>query len=195
MQTSFSVVICHGSYHTPEPYQPFINALNAEGIEAFCPQLPSSDLAKLNVGDPANPDFDKEPPPNGFPQPADDAVVLGGLLNRLIVVEGKEVILIGHSSGGFVATLVSKPELQAKVRTKQGARGGIIGIFYASGFLIPVGESVNSFYQPKDGSEPVVPPYMTVHVRFPDSDLTSRSDSRKANLCQLEIRFQWCWLH
>ena len=87
------------------------------------------------------------------------------LLSHLITVEGKEVVLLGHSSGGFVATLVAQPELQAEVRKNQGTRGGIIGIFYASGFLIPVSESVHSFYQPKDGSEPVVPPYMVAHVR------------------------------
>ena len=167
----FSVVICHGSYHTPKPYQPFIEALKVDDIEAFCPQLPTSDLTKLNVGDVSNPDFDKEPPPNGFPQPADDAVVLEALLSRLIVTEGKEVILYGHSSGAFVATLVARPELQAENRRKQGARGGIVGIFYAAGFLIPVGESVYSFYQPKDSSEPLVPPYMEVHVRLPNLNI------------------------
>lgn len=44
-----------------------------------------------------------------------------------------------------------------------GLPGGIIGIFYECGFLVPVGESVHSFFQPKDGSKPVIPPYCRFH--------------------------------
>ncbi|KAL9121276.1 MAG: hypothetical protein Q9187_002170 [Circinaria calcarea] len=162
-EASFVVVICHGSYHTPEPYQPFIAALKAQGIEAYCPQLPSSDLRRLNVGETSKPDYDKDPPPNGYPQPADDAEVLNELLSQLILESGKNVLLIGHSSGAFTATMVAVPELQAKIRKAKGASGGIIGIFYECGFLVPVGESVHSFFQPKDRSEPLIPPYCRFH--------------------------------
>lgn len=166
-EAPYVVVICHGSYHTPEPYQPFILALKAQGIEAYCPQLPSSDLRRLNVGDISNPDYNRDPPPNGYPQPAEDAEVLNELLNQLIIKLGKHVILIGHSSGAFTATMVAVPEFQVKIRKAKGALGGIIGIFYECGFLIPVGESVHSFFQPKDGSEPVIPPYCRFHVGSP----------------------------
>ncbi|KAL9123647.1 MAG: hypothetical protein Q9175_008320 [Cornicularia normoerica] len=157
------VVICHGSYHTPEPYQPFLTALKAQGIEAYCPQLPSSDLRLMNVGEISNPDYDRDPPPNGYPQPADDAKVLNKLLSQLITDSGKHVLLVGHSAGAFTATMVAIPELQAKPRKVKGALGGIIGLFYESGFMIPVGESVHSFFQPKDGSEAVIPPYCQFH--------------------------------
>ena len=162
--TTFVVVICHGSYHTPEPYQPFIKALKAQGIEAYCPQLPSSDLRQMNVGDISNPDYDKDPPLNGYPQPVDDAKVLHELLSQLIINVGKHVLLVGHSAGAFTATMVAIPELQAPTRKAKGALGGIIGLFYESGFVIPVGESVHSFFQPKDGSEAVIPPYCQFHV-------------------------------
>lgn len=165
-EKSFSVVICHGSYHTPEPHQNFVAALRSEGIEAQCPQLPSSDLRLLDVGDISNPDYDRDPPPNGYPQPADDAKVVGEILNRLILEHDKYVLLIGHSSGAFTATMVATPELQAKSRKGKGLSGGVIGVFYACGFLVPVGESVNSFFQPKDGSEATIPPYCRVHVRI-----------------------------
>lgn len=158
------MVVCHGSYHTPKPYQPFLTALEAHGIEAYCPQLPSSDLRKMNVGDISNPDYDRDPPPNGYPQPVDDAKVLNELLSQLITLAGKHVLLVGHSAGAFTATMVAVPELQAEIRKANGESGGIIGIFYESGFLIPVGESVHSFFQPKDGSEAVVPPYCQFHV-------------------------------
>lgn len=165
MSSSFVVVICHGSYHTPDPYQPFQAALKANGIESYCPQLPSSDPTKLNVGDDlANPDYNRDIPPGGYPQPSDDTIVINDLLQDLITKQGKNVVLLGHSSGGFTATASATPELQAKYRKAQSLSGGIIGIFYVCAFLIPVGDSVNGFFQPKDGSTPVVPPYCKFHV-------------------------------
>ena len=165
-ESPFSIVICHGSYHTPEPYQPFLTALKAEGIDAYCPQLPSSDLDKLNVGDVHSPDYNRDPPPNGYPQPADDVEVVKEVLDDLITNSGKHVILLGHSSGAFTATMVAVPELQARKRKEKGEVGGIIGIFYACGFLIPEGESLHSFFQPKD-RKIVVPPYCRFHVCDP----------------------------
>jgi pimeloyl-ACP methyl ester carboxylesterase len=164
MSSPFSVVICHGSYHTHEPYQSFIKALKEQGIDAYCPQLPSSDPTKLDVGDIANPDYNRPPPLGGYPQPSDDVTVIHELLTQLIVKESKNVILLGHSSGGFTATAAAVPELQAKNRKGQDASGGIIGIYYACGFVIPVGESVHSFFQPKDGSPAIVPAYCVAHV-------------------------------
>ncbi|KAL8893388.1 MAG: hypothetical protein Q9192_005316 [Flavoplaca navasiana] len=150
---SYSVVICHGSYHVPEHYKPFLAALEAEGIEAICPQLPSSDLDKLNVGDATKPDYDKEPPLGGYPQSVDDVKTIHEILDHLIAKSGKNVLLVGHSSGGFSATMAAVPELQARSRKEVGASGGIIGIFYECGFLVPTGESIHSFFQPKDGKK------------------------------------------
>lgn len=164
--TNLAVLICHGSYHTPAPYAPLVAALQARGIEAYCPQLPTSDLTKLNVGDDiTNPDFDREPPAGGYPQGEEDAEVVLGVLNPLIHDQGKKVLVLAHSSGGWVATEAARPELQARSREAKGLAGGIVGIMYMSAFVIPVGESVHSFFQPKDG--PVVaPPFMRFHVRL-----------------------------
>lgn len=165
MEVPFAVVICHGSYHTPEPFQPFLAALKTQDIQGYCPQLPTSDLRKLNVGDVSSPDYDRDPPPNGYPQPTEDVEVISELCSKLINNEGKNVILIGHSAGGFTATASAVPKFQAKTRRAKGEPGGIVGIFYECGFMIPVGESVHSFFQPKDGSAPVIPPYCEFHVR------------------------------
>ena len=165
IEPSFAVVICHGSYHTPEPFQPFLAALKRQGIEGYCPQLPTSDLSKLNVGDISNPDYDRDPPPNGYPQPAEDVELVDQLLSKLIKKESKNVVLIGHSAGGFTVTAAAIPNLQAESRRAKGEKGGIVGVFYECAFLIPVGESVHSFFQPKDGSPPVIPPYCEFHVR------------------------------
>jgi pimeloyl-ACP methyl ester carboxylesterase len=169
MASSYAIVICHGSYHTPTPFQPFVAALQGQGIEAYCPQLPTSDLRKLNVSFQESspnspPDFNRPPPPGGYPQPADDALVINELLDRLIEKEGKNVVLLGHSAGGFVATYVAKPKYQRKVRQASDLPGGLVGIVYVCAFIVPVGESVHSFFQPKDGSPGIVPPFCRFHV-------------------------------
>lgn len=163
---NLAAVVCHGSYHTPAPYQPLLDALQARGVDAYCPHLPTADLSKLNVGDAENPDFDRGPPEGGYPNGDDDASAILEVLEPLIVDQGKDVVLIGHSSGGWVATEVARPYLQAKVRRFRGLRGGIIGILYMGALIIPVGESVHSFFQPKDGSF-ITPPFMTFHVGTP----------------------------
>jgi hypothetical protein len=116
MPAFFAVIICHGSYHTPELYLSFLSSLKGSRIEAHSPQLPTSDLSKLTVGDILNPDFNRDPPPGGYPQPADDVKIVQTLLKRLIVEDGKNIIVLGHSSGGFVATasatLTFKPRFE-----------------------------------------------------------------------------------
>lgn len=164
-----AVVICHGSYHTPAPYMPLVDALTNAGIEAYCPQLPTSDLNLLNIGDVKTPDFDRGPPAGGYPQGEEDVKIILDTVGPLVNVKGKKVVLIGHSSGGWTATEAAVPALQAKARQDKGLAGGIIGIFFLGAFIIPVGESINSFFQPKDGPS-FTPPFMEFHVSVPATE-------------------------
>ncbi|KAK8023232.1 hypothetical protein PG991_006471 [Apiospora marii] len=134
-----AVVICHGSYHSPAPYGPLVDALKAAGIDAYCPQLPTADLSKLNVGDVTNPDYDREPPVGGYPQGDEDVAAIHGVLEP-----------------------AARPDLQFNSRREKGQQGGVIGILYMGAFVIPVGESINSFFQPKD-KPATVPPFMRFH--------------------------------
>ncbi|KAI0179750.1 alpha/beta-hydrolase [Hypoxylon sp. FL1284] len=163
--TDLAVIVCHGSWHTPAPYMPLVDALKAKGVEAYCPQLPTSDLTKLNVGDVNNPDLDREPPEGGYPGGEEEAEVITSLL-RSVIGRGKKVLLLGHSAGGWVATEAARPELQAKSRKAQGQAGGVIGILHMGAFIIPVGESINSFVQARDGAV-VAMPWMTFHKHGP----------------------------
>ena len=158
-----AVVICHGSYHTPAPYMPLVDAFNNVGIDAYCPQLPTSDLNLLNVGDVRTPDFDRGPPVGGYPQGEEDVKVILDILEPLVNEKGKKVVLIGHSSGGWTATESATTTLHAKVRQEKGLTGGVIGILFLGAFIIPVGESINGFFQPKD-SPSFTPPFMRFHV-------------------------------
>lgn len=173
------VVLCHGLYHTPAHYDPFLEELKARGIEAYCPQLPTSDLTKLNVGDIDHPDLDREPPLGGYPEGDDDAGVVVEVIKPLVEA-GKNVLVTGHSAGGFVATEAALPELQFKVRAGKGLPGGVIGIFYMGAFVIPVGESVSSFFQPKDGTL-VTPPFMRFHISY-DGPYIFHSSRRRAKV-------------
>lgn len=74
------------------------------------------------------------------------------VLEPLVCDRGRDVLLLGHSSGGWVATEVARPDLQAPARKARGLGGGVVGILYAGAFVIPVGESIHSFVQPKDGT-------------------------------------------
>jgi hypothetical protein len=163
VSSDLAVLICHGFYHTPEPYQALIFALKSQGIDAYCPQLPTSDLSKLNVGDIEDPNFELAPPPGGYPQGEADVAIVLEELRILIERFGKKVVLVAHSAGGWVATQSAVPELLEKGRKRKGLSGGIVGIFYAAAFVIPVGESIHSFFQPKDGSV-VRPPWLELHV-------------------------------
>ncbi|GMG34983.1 unnamed protein product [Aspergillus oryzae] len=160
--TKPAIVICHGSYHSPTPYEPFMEKLQSQGFETYCPHRPTCDLSKLNVGDVDHPDFDLGPPAEGYPTDTDDVNVVVKLLNKLVNEGGKLVLLVAHSSGGWVATQAAIPELQANSRRSEGKTGGLIGIFYMGAFVVPVGESIHSFFQPKDGTT-FVPPFMRFH--------------------------------
>ncbi|KAJ4288032.1 hypothetical protein N0V90_012048 [Kalmusia sp. IMI 367209] len=170
MLSDFAVVICHGYFHTPAPYQPLIDAFSSQGIDAYCPQLATSDLFKLNVGDVEHPNFDLGPPTDGYPSGDEDAKIVLEVIRPLIEKQAKKILLVAHSAGGWAATQAAIPELQAKTRSSQGLQGGIIGIFYYGAFIIPVGESINSFFQPKDAL-PLMPPWMQYHVSLPALDL------------------------
>lgn len=166
LNSKLAVVICHGSYHTPAPYEPFMQSLNSHGFETVhCPQRPTCDLGRLNVGDDLlNPDFNLGPPSTGgYPSDTEDVDVVIQVLDELVNKDGKHVIVLGHSSGGWVASQAAIPEYQLKARQSRGEKGGIIGIFYFGALVVPVGESVTSFFQPKDGTL-VTPPYMRFHV-------------------------------
>ncbi|KAF2463952.1 uncharacterized protein BDR25DRAFT_329414 [Lindgomyces ingoldianus] len=140
--SNLAVVICHGCYHSPEPYMPLVKALNSRGFDAHCPQLPTADLTKLNVGDVHQPDFDREPPEAGYPQGEQDKEIVVDVLKHLINEQGKNVLLVGHSAGGWVATEAALPEFQLKSRQEKG--------LFGARKKVPVVPPFMEFHQPNN---------------------------------------------
>lgn len=160
-----SVVICTGSFHVSDHYLPFAETLHSKGIEAVCPLLPTNDVCNLSVEDPTNPAFDASPPPGGWANGYDDAKVVRNEVEKLLE-RGKDVLLVAHSYGGWVATEAAAPELQKKSRETQGHSTGVVGIFYAVANVLPKGHSLASFFVPKDQEPGPMPPYVSFHVSF-----------------------------
>jgi len=165
-----SIIHCHGSYHIPAPYQA---GLQKQGYDTCCPRLPTSDFADTEV--------DALPPPStGWPQQSDDAVLVRNLINTLIEEKEKRVLVVGHSSGGFTATEDLPADLLEVKRRAKGEKGGVIGLLYWCAFLIPLGESISSYFNKneRDGSSQRDVPAST-YVHHPTNSSRSRRKSPK----------------
>ncbi|KAK9776209.1 putative AB hydrolase-1 domain-containing protein [Seiridium cardinale] len=150
--SDLAVVICHGSYHTPAPYMPLVQAQRDRGIEAYCPQLPTADLTKLNVGDVAKPDFDQEPPTEGYPQGDQDAAVILDVV-RPLVEHGKRVLMVRPLSRLPFPSCKQRPKMTKEESSE-------FSMLAPSSFRSESQSTV--FFQPNDGP-PVVPPFMRFH--------------------------------
>ena len=156
--SNLGVVISAGGWHTPPLYAKFIEALAEHGIEAHCPLIPTLTVTDHDVRDEQSEVFDMPEPAGGWPTVYDDAKTIQDAIDSLIH-KGKNVVIIGHSMGGFAATQAASPEYYATSRAAKGFAGGIVGVFYYGAFLLPVGMSVNDMV----GSD-IIPPYTTLHV-------------------------------
>lgn len=145
-----AILLAHGSYHTPQPYARLRALLSKQGYETHCPQLPCASRDYL-VADPRNPSFDQPPPSQGLPTQDLDVAALRAVLRRLVEEQGRDVLLLAHSSGGWTATEIATPELQRGKRGLEGRGGGVVGIFYMASFLVMLGESVWSTFAASTG--------------------------------------------
>lgn len=74
-----------------------------------------------------------------------------------LIDEGKEVVLIGHSSGGISMSAVAEGRDLAS-RTKAGKQGGIVRLIFLAAFVLPSGQSLLGML----GGQPL--PWMIVEV-------------------------------
>ena len=72
----------------------------------------------------------------------DDAAIIRAELDKFIVVENKEVIVILHSYGGVIGTQAVHASLSRRNRKAAGLLGGVISLVYMTAYLLPVGEAL-----------------------------------------------------
>jgi pimeloyl-ACP methyl ester carboxylesterase len=124
------VFIIPGAWHPAHTMDPFAKALEAAGFSATVVPTRSVGNRDVTVQD-------------------DEAQAKTLLLP--ILDEGKDVIVLGHSYGGFVISgLIAG--LDKKSREAQGLKGGIIGVIYLSAFVPIEGETTSAAVGP-DGRQ------------------------------------------
>ncbi|ETS82481.1 hypothetical protein PFICI_04357 [Pestalotiopsis fici W106-1] len=112
-----AVLVIGGAWHPPACYDPLRVRLEAMGYEYYCPQLPSLGAESRGVT---------------F---ADDVEAIQKLAVRLFD-QGKEVVIIGHSSGGLLACDVTQGHEVAQ-RAKEGKPGGFRHVIFLAAFFVP----------------------------------------------------------
>ena len=117
-------VIVPGAWHPPSCYDTIVSHLRAAGYPTLVASLPS-----LNAREPATATCTA------------DAESVRRQVLPLIENEGKDVLLVSHSYGGIPAGGAALG-LSKSTRTKDGHRGGIIGMVYISSFVVPEGLSL-----------------------------------------------------
>jgi len=121
-----TIALIPGAWHTPTHYATFLSLLSSAGYPTTTIQLPS-------VGS-SDPDAQS----TSIDAAAVREKVLLPLLNS-----GKDVVLVMHSYGGSPGSAAAKG-LSKTERSSNGSGGGIIGLIYLAGLVIPKGASLLS---------------------------------------------------
>lgn len=143
--TKPSIVIIPGAWQKPAAFRGIVERLSAAGYPTVHVPLPT-------VGG-------TETPLAGLD---DDVAAVRAVLAPL--VEGgedggaRDVVLIGHSSGGISMSAVAEG-LDAASRRAAGKKGGVVRCVYLAAFVLPKGQSLLGML----GGQPL--PWMVVEVR------------------------------
>jgi len=118
-----TLVLVHGSFHTPEHFGPLIADLNKHNYKCIAVRLPTAHSPK-------------DPPPT---LTDDTAVVRKAVVDELD--QGRNVVVIAHSYGGVV-TNNSLRGLCTKDRIAEGHSTSVLAIAFLCAILIPQGKSL-----------------------------------------------------
>lgn len=119
-----SFLIVPGAWHQPEAYGTLVTSLRKAGYSAIVSSLPSCDPQD--------------------PQKATcsaDAEAIRKQILQLLEDEGKHVIVVCHSYGGIPGGGAALG-LSKIARAKEGKQGGVTGLVFVSGFVVPEGSSL-----------------------------------------------------
>lgn len=134
-----AVVIVPGAWQLPVVWDEFRSILDRAGYNAYHVALPSIGGTEL--------------PLTGLPE---DVAAVRKTLDSL-VDEGREVVMLCHSSGGVVGSNAIEG-YDVAAREKAGKKGGVVRIVYLSAFMLPKGKSLIEML----GGEPL--PWMVIEA-------------------------------
>lgn len=123
-----TILLVQGSFQIPKAYGKLTSALRSRGFVVAHPHLPS-------LSDHDSPDFAKR-------SLADDSHVIEAEAKRLVVDEGKTIMVVMHSYGGLVGSNAIPEDLSLQSRRQKGLAGGVSRLFYFAGFILEQGKSV-----------------------------------------------------
>ncbi|KAH7041570.1 Alpha/beta hydrolase fold-1 [Microdochium trichocladiopsis] len=111
-----TILFVHGAYHPPAVYSALTTALGNAGFDVLAPRLASLGSAT-----------------HGVAVPDDDVAVLRAAVEPSFA-EGKKVVVLAHSIGGFFSTAAIKGFTVAE-RQREGKAGGFAGVVYMNSTL------------------------------------------------------------
>lgn len=119
MTASFHFVVVPGAWHQPEAYEKLAHVLRNLGHSAVAPRLPSCEA----------------PEPEKATCSGDAEAVRRQILESIDTVD-KDIVVVAHSYGGIPAGGATYG-LGKIARAKEGKIGGVVGLVYVSGFIVP----------------------------------------------------------
>lgn len=123
-----AILLVQGSFQLPEAYGKLASALCSRGFLVVQPDLPSQT-------DHNCPGFAKR-------DLSDDSRAIETEAKRLVIDEGKNVMVVMHSYGGLVGSNAIPEDLSLQSRRRAGFTGGISSLFYFATFVLDQGQSV-----------------------------------------------------
>lgn len=111
------ILLIPGFWEGPSVYDSVISSLQAHGYTAQAIPLSSTGHAS-----PGNPSM------------KDDVAFIRAVIAPLVEEEGKEVLLVLHSAGGFLGSMAIEG-LSRKEREATGKQGGVVKIVFLSGAI------------------------------------------------------------
>ena len=147
-----TIVLVPGGWHTIEYFGPFRHSLESYGYSTEAVTLPS-------VG--------AEPVVQSYDE---DVAAIQDVFLRL-VNEGKGIVLITHSYSGLPGSDAVEGFSRAK-RAKEGLRGGVEALIYASAWVVTVGLNLVDFVGAHFGPHIEADPWIEVGVSAPPHEST-----------------------
>lgn len=118
-----SIVIIPGSFTGPDLYTTLSSQLEGHGYEVFVGTLQSASRT----------------PPEKAATMKEDAAYFRGIA-EFLASQGKDVVVLGHSYGGIVATESVKGVTKSE-REEQGKPGGVVRVVYLASVIGDVGQA------------------------------------------------------